>query len=142
MPRSQVPSRISLADLGLSALRRRRAKPEEKFHRAVAVLLRAILGPEVVWFHVPNGEKRDAITGARLKAMGALPGVPDLYLAWEGHTLWIELKAPKGTVSESQRTFAHRAIAIGQDVHVCRSVDEVLNVLDVMGVPMRAKAVA
>ena len=106
------------------------------------MLFRAVLAPEVVWFHVPNGGKRDAVAGAKLKAMGALPGVPDLYLAWEGHTLWIELKAPKGTVREPQRTFAHRAINIGHDVHICRSVDEVLNVLHVMGVPMRAKVAA
>lgn len=106
------------------------------------MLFRAILDPEVVWMHTPNGGKRDAVAGAKLKAMGALPGVPDLYIAWPGHTLWIELKAPKGSVSEAQRTFAHRAINIGHDVHICRSVDEVLNVLDVMGVPTRGRVAA
>ena len=129
MTRTQAPSR--------------RANPEEKLHRAVTVLLHAILDPDdVLYFHVPNGGKRDAVAGAKLKAMGALPGVPDLYIAWEDHTLWIELKAPKGTVSEAQRAFAHRAIMIGHDVHVCRSVDEVLNVLDVMGVPTRGRVAA
>ena len=106
------------------------------------MLFRAVLAPEVVWFHVPNGGKRDAVAGAHLKAMGALAGVPDLYLAWEGHTLWIELKAAKGTLSESQKTFLDRVVTIGHEWHVCRSVDEVLMVLNIERVPMRAKVAA
>lgn len=37
--------------------------------------------PDLRWaFHVPNGEKRDKATAARLKAMGTKPGVPDVLL--------------------------------------------------------------
>jgi len=47
-------------------------------------------------FAVPNGGRRDAVTGARLKAEGVKAGVPDVWLpvARQGyHGLVIELKA-------------------------------------------------
>lgn len=47
-------------------------------------------------FAVPNGGRRDAVTGARLKAEGVRAGVPDVVLpvARQGyHGLFIELKA-------------------------------------------------
>lgn len=54
--------------------------------------------PELRWlFHVPNGERRDARTGAMLKAMGVKSGVPDVWLPIPraGHIgLVIEMKAP------------------------------------------------
>lgn len=47
-------------------------------------------------FAVPNGGRRDKVTGARLKAEGVKAGVPDVWLpvARQGyHGLVIELKA-------------------------------------------------
>ena len=37
--------------------------------------------PHLVMYHIPNGGRRDAITGARLKAEGVVAGVPDIFLA-------------------------------------------------------------
>lgn len=34
----------------------------------------------VLWCHVPNGEERNARVGAKLKAMGVKPGVPDVLI--------------------------------------------------------------
>lgn len=58
-------------------------------------------------FHIPNEGKRSEAQGARFKAEGMKPGVPDLFLPvarglWHG--LFIELKRQKGgRVSEAQR---------------------------------------
>ena len=63
--------------------------------------------PELALLYaVANGGRRDVITGARLKAEGVRPGVPDLCLPvargpWHG--LYIELKASGGHVSAVQR---------------------------------------
>lgn len=35
--------------------------------------------PAPVMYAIPNGGRRDAITGARLKAEGVLAGVPDIF---------------------------------------------------------------
>lgn len=46
----------------------------------------------------PNGGRRDAREGARLKLQGVKPGIPDICVAYPRapfHGLWIELKRPK-----------------------------------------------
>ena len=52
-----------------------------------------------VMYHIPNGGRRDKITGARLKAEGVVAGVPDVFLASprQGfHGLYIEMKRQRG----------------------------------------------
>ncbi len=55
--------------------------------------------PGALMFSIPNGGRRDVATGARLKAEGALAGVPDVCLAWPAggyHGLYLELKKRRG----------------------------------------------
>ncbi len=57
-------------------------------------------------FHCPNGEKRDAKTGAKLMAMGVRAGVTDLIFILDyGQTLWVELKIRGGKISTPQEKF-------------------------------------
>ena len=73
--------------------------------------------PELaLMFHVPNGGARDKITGARLKRMGVLPGIPDIFLpiARSGfHGLWIELKAKGKKPRPEQMNVLNGLIAEG-----------------------------
>lgn len=66
--------------------------------------------PPCCLFAIPNGGRRDAVTGARLKAEGVHPGIPDIFLAVSDqlhHGLFIELKRPKGPgVSKGRPTRA------------------------------------
>ncbi len=61
------------------------------------------------WFHaIPNGEKRDPITAARLKATGVKRGVADTFLPEPRgiyHGLYVELKTPTGRLSDKQKEF-------------------------------------
>ena len=82
--------------------------------------------PEKLLFAVPNGGRRDAVTGARLKAEGVRAGVPDLFLAvpvgpYGG--LWLELKAAKGRPSEAQKVMMHLLEASGYAVCVAQGWD-------------------
>tara|TARA_R110000796_G_scaffold74629_1_gene167792 strand:- start:1635 stop:2282 length:648 start_codon:yes stop_codon:yes gene_type:complete len=55
-------------------------------------------------YHVPNGEKRDKITAAMLKAKGVVPGIPDLVFNYRKRTYFIEMKKPgKGVLSKAQK---------------------------------------
>ena len=57
-------------------------------------------------FAVPNGGRRDPVTGARLKAEGVVAGVADLILflpSDKHHALCIEMKTPRGRQSSSQK---------------------------------------
>ena len=59
-------------------------------------------------YHVPNGGKRDKATAAVLKRQGVKAGVPDLVLPVARcgyHGLYIELKAPGGSVQKSQKEY-------------------------------------
>ena len=59
-------------------------------------------------FAVPNGGRRDKVTGARLKAEGVKAGVPDVWLPVARcgfHGLVIELKAKSGRPSREQKAW-------------------------------------
>lgn len=72
--------------------------------------------------HIPNGDKRDAITGARLKRAGVKAGVPDICLpvaSGAHHGLYIELKAGRNTISDHQEQWIDALRAQGYFVDIC-----------------------
>lgn len=74
-------------------------------------------------FAVPNGGRRDAVTGARLKAEGVVAGVADLLLfvpAKQHHALCIEMKTPKGRQSPSQKEWQRLVEQLGYQYAVIR----------------------
>lgn len=79
--------------------------------------------PHLVMYHIPNGGRRDAITGARMKAEGVTAGVPDIFLAAPRHGfhgLYVELKRQRGgTVSEAQQAMIAALQEAGYRVEVC-----------------------
>lgn len=108
-----------------------RNNPERELHLQVANALRIMLPPAVVWFHVPNGEKRSKGTGALLKGMGVLAGVHDLLFMIPGLPLHsIELKPSTAeSMSDAQVAFAENVVRCGGDTGVAYSVDDVLRLL-------------
>lgn len=73
-------------------------------------------------YHIPNGGKRNKAEAARFKSMGVKAGVPDLHLpvAKGGyHSLYIELKAANGRVSENQTEWLAALNRQGNKAVVC-----------------------
>jgi hypothetical protein len=94
---------------------------------------------DVVYFHVPNGELRDKRVAAKLKAMGALPGVADLVFVWSDgdgrvKNLYLELKARKRMMSPEQLVFCDRVTDVGAYYHCVDNIDEALGILDGYGI--------
>lgn len=78
-------------------------------------------------FAVPNGGKRDAVTGSKLKQEGALAGVADLIFLKQNGTyggLLIEMKTPKGRQSESQQEWMSKITNDGYKYVIVRSVEQ------------------
>lgn len=79
-------------------------------------------------FAVPNGGRRDAVTGAKLKAEGVIAGVADLIFLKRNSRycgLLIEMKKPKGKQSESQKEWERIINTLGEFKYVrCHSFDE------------------
>lgn len=100
---------------------------EGPVHRAVLAYLRAAL-PGAVITHVPNETdlrgKEVARTIAKQKALGMLPGFPDLVAFWRGRVFAFEVKAGRNTASEAQLAVGLALEAQGVRWAVVRSVDE------------------
>lgn len=78
-------------------------------------------------FAIPNFAgrlgKKTALHGARLKAEGRKPGVPDLCLPvarGRYHGMWIEMKAPRGKLSTEQREWGEKLRAEDYHALVCK----------------------
>jgi hypothetical protein len=108
---------MSERQLHLFKSRRQRgtvAPPPLEFalHCAVADTLKRWARPNWVWTHLPFGEHREVITGARLKRMGTQPGWPDLILITPNTPMicqrphFLELKRLGAKLTEHQAGFA------------------------------------
>jgi len=77
---------------------------------------------------IPNGGARDVVTGAMLKREGVLRGVPDLFLPVpysSGYSgLYIEVKTPRGKLTNEQTAFMGKARAQGYATRVVRSAQD------------------
>jgi hypothetical protein len=106
--------------------------PEGVLHRGIAKLLEAAAPRRVMWWHTPNGEKRDHLTASILKGMGLKPGVPDflLYDTVTGYLHAIEVKAKDGYLSDAQKGWMERFTSSPTGRYaVARSVDDAVQIL-------------
>lgn len=84
-------------------------------------------------FAVPNGGRRDKVTGAKLKAEGVMAGVADLILLMQSKgygALLIEMKVRGGKQSPSQKKWQKKVEKDGYRYVVCRSFDEFRNAVE------------
>ena len=82
------------------------------------------------FFAVPNGGKLSAATGALLKATGTRAGVPDITILFpSAKALFVELKAPKGTLQPSQKEWRDKLQAYGFAWGEARSLDDLIELV-------------
>lgn len=106
---------------------------ELDIHAGIANLFRAALPHDAVWHHSPNeldmSGKLAARAVAKAKWMGMRPGWPDFEIMWRGSAYFIEVKTPKGRVTDQQRAAMEALRAAGCLVEVVRSVDDAVALL-------------
>lgn len=94
--------------------------------------------PNIVICSIPNGamlsgDKMQRIKQwKRLQSEGALPGIPDVFIALRNdkhNGLFIEFKSEKGKLSEQQKIIHAMLINAGYAVKICRSVDEFMAII-------------
>jgi hypothetical protein len=92
-------------------------------------------------FHVPNGGARTAQSGGVMVALGARPGIPDLFLpvpvvaqangmARPLAGLWLELKHDDGTLSPPQRRWLRTLAEQGYAIAVAWTYDDACDAVD------------
>lgn len=103
---------------------------EDEFQKAIAIYLKF---NSAFWFHSPNGGFRDAKEGAKFKAMGVLPGVPDCMVLNSNkgfNGLAIELKVGNNKPTEHQLSVANQLVSIGWLVVTTWSLDDAITLID------------
>lgn len=111
-------------------------RPEQELQKAIFRYV-SYQYPEIVCYHIPNGGRRSKIEAAIFKSLGVIAGLPDLVIAKPIDTglvyyggLYLELKAPKGKVQESQKLQIEKLRKAGYKVEVCKSFDEAKLIVD------------
>lgn len=114
---------------------------EPAMHRQVADVLRLELAAPgriskagVVWWSVDMVNYGGIAPGLRTRR-GCIAGVPDIIVLYEGRAHFIELKAHDGLLSPAQQTLGTAVLLGCSSFAIARTVEEVLRVLDVWGIP-------
>lgn len=86
---------------------------EFALHVGLADLIRRTIAPGWMFTHLPFGEQRSAITGARLKRMGTQPGWPDFIFVGPHKLFFLELKRRGSSASDEQANVALHIMRCG-----------------------------
>jgi hypothetical protein len=104
--------------------------PEAQLQIAVVDYLKLLGVKDLLYCSVPNEGVRSKQYGAKLKAMGLLPGAADLIICVPGESVgWLELKADRGRQTIDQRAFEKLVHFNGGRYAVARDIDEAMTVL-------------
>lgn len=120
-----------------------RKSEEHQIQAAIMDYLDGALPSSCYAFAVPNGGKRNAITGAILKREGVKAGVADIIvLRNPGLCAMIEVKTKTGSLSNSQKAYRDWCVANGFPYAVVRGVGDVQAALMDWGVPLKSRVAA
>lgn len=78
---------------------------------------------KIFYFHVPNGGSRHVREATKLKRMGVVAGVLDLWIFTAKEILIIEFKSQDGVLSESQRKCMSALDFLGYKHHTISTND-------------------
>ena len=127
-------------------------RPEQDLQKSMVKWLQLNLYARTSMFwHTPNGvshgsKKTRILIGKQQKAMGVLPGFPDLCLAdtstaceacGTSFPIGLEVKVKGNYQEPAQKAVQERFEQMGWPYHVVRSVMDVMDVLDEYSVPYR-----
>lgn len=115
--------------------------PEDEIQIAFFEWAAWALPDSVTAFWVPNGLGKFSPALAKwAKRMGLKAGVSDIVVVWPGHVAFIEVKSPRGIITDAQAQFLGRMGVAGHFTSVCRSVDDIISTLRIAGCPIKEKA--
>lgn len=113
---------------------------ESKIQSAIMDYLDAALPSTYRAIHI-NNTPRSAIHGAILKRMGLRRGVPDIAIIRDGGAVaFIEVKGPKGRLSEPQEEWRDWCNKNSIPWALCRGIGDVQAALLDWNVPIKARA--
>jgi hypothetical protein len=112
---------------------------EQTVQRTVCEHLRRRGAAGLVWWHTPNGGRRNPIEAAIFNGLGVRAGVADLILLRDGRAFALELKTERGRQTAAQMDFISEFRAAGGEASIANGLDQALRVLEVWGL-LRGRA--
>lgn len=114
---------------------------EYPIHCSIVTTAEMELAPEVIWCHVPNGfnaGSRGYIEWAKMQAMGAMAGWPDLQFFWPVcRAMFMEIKRPGEKPEPHQHAIHARLRAQGWIVVVVDNLDDARKAWADAGIPTK-----
>ncbi len=120
-------------------------RDEDKLQIAIVQYLKKALPADSYYCAIPNGAvlagdaKKRGMQMNRMKSTGFRVGAPDLFILCRGTFIGIEVKTPKGKLSDSQKVACDDIILAGGAWGVVRSLDDVYNLLVESGITVHSK---
>lgn len=112
-------------------------RPEQKLQIDAAKYLELALPPPLRFMHIPNGGHRTQAEAGIFKAMGQKPGAADLLILGWRSFIWLELKSPKGRLSEDQKGWRDWCASIGAPWFLIRSLEDLEAALESLQIRLR-----
>lgn len=126
--------------------------PEEILHKVIVQYLQLGLPRGWIFWCTPNQRgTRKAWEVKLLSGLGVRAGIPDLFVAGEGKVIGMEIKAPVGTLKSGDKSKAKPKLSDAQistigelaeagiPTVIVRSVDEAIEALKALGVPLNGR---
>ena len=114
-------------------MRTSRTTSEQAVQRAVCQHLRQRSASGLVWWHTPNGGRRNPVEAAIFSGLGVRPGVADLILLHDGRAFALELKTERGRPTTAQMQFISEFRAAGGEASIANGLDEAMRLLEAWG---------
>ena len=116
------------------------APTERVVHTSILHWLRNVLPGSAFIAHTPMEGRRGWKSQRDLKALGAVAGMPDLGVIWDGCAYFLEVKRPapsKTYPSKAQRACHAKLEAAGAKVAVVRSIEDARDALKAWKIPTK-----
>jgi len=105
----------------------KRSHPEDGIQKAIVSYMHMAAAPGVFIAAIPNGGLRSHLEAKIMKGLGVRAGVADLFVVGPGAKVYfVEVKAPKGRLSEHQIAFQDWCLKHQVPHAVVRSLDEAI----------------
>lgn len=99
-------------------------RPESKLQKEIVEYFRENY-PKYIIFHVPNSSTHFS----KVVESGVLWGAPDICLVLNEKVIFIELKSQNGRLSDYQKQFQSKCLALSVEYHVVRDLLEFKEIL-------------
>lgn len=125
-------------------MNKKRKTPEYDLQCKIADFLNIVLNKKLTfWSSIENSNHSGNLAGmvkqAKDKRKGVKAGLPDLVILYNNTSLWVELKAKAGVVSDKQKAVHGEIKTTGNNIEIIRNIEDLTAILHAYKIPTLIK---